>query len=78
MGFSGGCSSSIAAPPFPASSTAPARAESPISEERIGPRAFVNVNEVPVANTAPEPSPPPKDAADQGFKDLAAEIANRL
>jgi len=58
--------------------TAPARAESPISEERIGPRAFVNVNEVPVANTAPEPSPPPKDAADQGFKDLAAEIANRL
>lgn len=59
--------------------TAPARAESPISEERIGPRAFVNVNEVPVTTTAPEPlAQPPKDATEQGFKDLAAEIANRL
>ena len=27
----------------------------------------------PKWQTAPEPSPPPKDAADQGFKDLAAE-----
>ena len=58
--------------------TAPARAESPISEERIGPRAFVNVNEVPATNTAQEPSPPPRDAAEQDFKDLAAEIANRM
>jgi len=55
---------------------APARAESPISEERIGPRAFVNVNEAPAV---PEPAaPPPRDSADQKFNDLAAEIANRL
>ena len=59
--------------------TAPARAESPISEERIGPRAFVNVNEAPATTAiAQEPSPPGRDAAEQEFKDLAAEIANRL
>jgi len=57
--------------------SAPTRAESPISEERIGPLAFVNVNDAP-AGAAHEPSAPSKDVANQDFKDLAAEIATRF